>query len=54
MIHTLLPPLLLLTSTTDGFYVVRLQEFMEDHDAPQLALQRRRASPLAVLRPCRD
>lgn len=44
----------LLTSTTDGFDVVGLQGFMEDHDASQLALQGGRASPLAVLGPCRD
>ena len=44
----------MLTSTADGFYVVGLQRFMEDHDAPQLALQGCRASPLAVLSPCRD
>lgn len=31
--------LLLLTSTTDGFYVVGLQGFMEHHDTSQLALQ---------------
>lgn len=41
------PPLL--TRTTDGFNVVGLQGFMEDHDAPQLALQGGRTPPLAVL-----
>lgn len=59
MIRTLLFFLLsqclhLLTSTTDHFYVIGLQGFMEDHDAPKLALQGGRASPLAVLGPCRD
>lgn len=50
----LLHQLPLLTCTTDGFYVVGLQGFMEDHDATQLALQGGRASPLTVLGPCRD
>lgn len=44
----------LLTSTANGFYMIGLQGFMEDHDTPQLALQGGGASPLAVLGSCRD
>lgn len=50
----LFPFLPRLTSTTDGFYVVWLKWFMEDHHTSQLALQGGGAPPLAVLGPCRD
>lgn len=46
--------LLLLTSTTDGFYLIGLQGFVEHHDTSKLALQGRRTSPLAVLCPRGD
>lgn len=45
---------MLLTSTTNGLEVIGLQGLVKHQDASELALQGRRASPLAVLGPRRD